>query len=151
MTLFTFHLLPELPKSSLFRNADMIRCFLDSLFKSKLMVNVIRSTSLSGKNNFFEKFVILICSTQLNKYIFERFLINSRDPNSIYRNISITLCFVMFSSNFITPEILKHDGIIIATTLTLFIGYYMDTWHSPKTKLRPKRQGQFKLQRNAKA
>ena len=148
---FIFHFLPAFPRNTIHQAADLIRCLFDSFLKSKLMLNTIKNASFSGNNNFFEVFFILICSTQLNKYIFERFLINSRDSNSMYRNISNSFCFMIFSTNWIPLEILKPDGTIFGATLILFMGYYMDNWHCAKTKLRLNKQGQFKLQRNAKA
>lgn len=151
MIFFIFHLLPVFPKNTFYLNVDMIRCWFDSFLKSKLMLNVIEKTSSSRNSYFFEKIVILICSTRLNKYIFERFLINSRESNSLYRNISNTFCFIIFSTNFIPFEILKHDGTIFATTVILFMGYYLDNCHSQMKGLRLKKQGHFKLHRNAKA
>lgn len=151
LVFFIFHFLPEFPRYPIFQTSDVIRCLFDSFLKSKLMLNAIKNASITEHTNFFEVFFFLICSTQLSKYIFERFLINYRDSNSTYRNISNTFCFIIFSTNLIPLEILKHDGTIFCSTLILFMGYYMDNWRCPKTKLRLTKQGQFKLQRNAKA
>ena len=144
-----FHFLPSFNSNSFGQNFDLIRCLIDSFLKSKLMINVILNLS-SSNYNFFDIIFILLCSTQLNKYIFERFLIKSRDLNSIYRNTSLAICFMIFATNVMPLDILKSDQIIISTTLILFIGYYMDNWYSPRPKLRPKKQGHFKLQPNAK-
>lgn len=141
LVFFIFHFLPAFPRNPIYQAADLIRRLLDSFLKSKLMLNALKNASVSGNNNFFQVFFILICSTQLNKYIFERFLINSRDSNSMYRNISNTFCFMIFSTNLIPLEILKHDGTIFGAALILLMGYYMDNWHCPKTKLRLKKQG----------
>lgn len=146
---FTFHLLPEFEVSSVSLTADLVRCLFDSFSKSKSMANITIRILSTDCNNFFEILFILTCSIQLNKYVFERFLINSRE-NSKFKNISITLCILALSAKIIPVELLKNSKTILAMALISFMGSCMDIRHAPKINLRSNKQGQIKLRSNAK-
>lgn len=105
----------------------------------------------TGNDHFFSKVLIALCSTQFNKYLFERFLIKSRESNNDNRNYSMALCLLLYSSNHLTKYFLINHQLIATSSLILFMGNYLDSSAKPKTKVRTKKPGQNKLRFNAKA
>lgn len=142
-----FELLP--PLNTFHPVFDFVRCANDSISKSRLISNTIRISFTNDKSYFFKKLMFALFSTQFGKYLFERFLIKSREEQSFYRNSSIVICILIYSTNSITTE-LFNDKIFFATSLILLIGNRMDQWYCHKSKVRSRQQGQSKLRPNAK-
>lgn len=146
-----FQFLPPFSSGPDNKFVNTIRSIFESFSKTKLISKAIETAKITGNDHFFFKVLISLCSTQFNKYLFERFLIQSRESNNDYRNYSMALCLLIFSSNHIT-DIFSIDHQLIATsTVILFMGNYLDSSGSKKVKVRPKKQGQIKLRSNAKA
>ena len=94
----------------------------DSFAKAKSITSSIKETYSFHKNLFIKKMLIAIIATQFNKYIFERFLINSREENSWHKTMPIALCTILLSSDFINYTLNTNEQIIFGATIILFIG-----------------------------
>lgn len=145
-----FQLLPDISGGPENRFVDMIRNLFDSYSKSKLISKAIEISKKSDNDYFFCKFSIALLSTQFNKYLFERFLINSRESNSDCRNYSMAICLFLFSSNLISNYDFNDHQLIATSCIILFMGSYCDSLTKQKTKVRSKKPGQLKLRSNAK-
>lgn len=110
---------------------------IDSYSKCKSIASSVEIASTIN-NNFLFKFFIALCSNQLNKYIYERFLIDSKKVNSLYKNLAIILCIIIFSSDFIDKDIIFDKKIIIAFSCIVLLGQQFD-------KIQPLTPGQSKL------
>ena len=132
---------------------DAVRCFGDSVSKSRLISSSAKLSKADDHVFFLRTIVFVLLSTQLNKYLFERFLVNSRDMNvnSFYKNLAMAMCILLYSSEIISEKLLYTDEIIYATSLILFIGNRMDHWNGCKsTTVQKRQQGHSKLRLNEK-
>lgn len=145
-----FQFTPELGSGPSSRIIDYLKYGFDSFSKSKLIMKAIGTAKETGNDYFFFKLLIGLCATQLNKYLFERFIVQSRDPNSQFRNFSMALSLMVYASNIFDVKFLSSSEFLAANSLILFMGYWFDTNSEPK-KVKSRKQGQFKLRSNAKA
>lgn len=130
---------------------SLARCLIDSFSKSRSILRSIQITSAAKKDDFMIKFLISILYNQLGKYMFERFLINSRDANSYYKNGAIIISICLTSSSFFGGNTLSNHKLVLSIFTLLFIGNRMDARNAPKFKVRSMKQGQTKLLANAQA
>ena len=118
---------------------------IDSYSKCKSIASSVEIASTINNNSFLFKFFIVLCSNQLNKYIYERFLIDSTKVNSFYKNLAIISCIIIFSSNFIDKEIIFDEKSIIAFSCIVLLGQQFDEVQTPTPG-----QSKLKLKSNAK-
>ena len=148
-----FQLLPEniaVPEES---KLDVVFDFFDSMAKSKKILDSIKSTTDSdGPNgNIFYKIVIALFASQINKYIFERFLTNRKYQKTFFKPLSVASCILFFSSDLIKIEWLEDKRTMFASSLVIFCGLKFDQQFSESKNIAPKKQGRNKLRPNAKA
>ena len=140
-----FYVLPEFENVQELFIVSLIRCLMDSYSKSRAISKSIEIAISAGKYDFLSKFLISLIFNQLGKYLFERFLINSRGNNSQYKNWAIIISICLASSTFVHNNLLWDHKYLFSISLLLFMGNRMDTYIAPKNKVRSRKQGQNKL------
>ena len=146
-----FQLLPDFGSGPSSRFMGCLKYGFDSLAKSKLILKATETAKETDNDYFFFKILIGLCSTQLNKYLFERFIVQSREPNSQFRNFAMALSLIIFASNIFDIKFLSSPEFLAANSLILFMGYWFDTNSEPKKVKSSRKPGQTKLRSNAKA
>lgn len=104
----------------------IIRSGIDSVSKSRAIANSVKLSTADNETAIFRKLFYAIVSAQFGKYIFERFLINSKDANSAYKNASITICILLYSSGIIAEETFDDNKVLFTSSLILLFGNIMD-------------------------
>ena len=149
-TLFTFfHFLPDFGNDNDYLGISFARCLIDSYSKSRSISNSIKILLSAGKYDFITKCFISLLYNQLGKYLFERFLINSRS-SSFYKNWAIIISVFLTSLPFIDMPLILDHKYIYSISLIIFIGNIFDNMIAKKDLVRSSKQGRSKLGTNAK-
>lgn len=136
-----FQFLPRFESYPEHLMVSLARCFIDSYSKSRSIFSSIHIATAAKKDDFTTKCLISFIYNQLGKYIFERFLSNSHENNSFYKNSAIMLSICLTSSTFFDKNSLSNYKCVLSIFFLLFIGNRMDAWHSPQIKVRSRKAG----------